>query len=96
MTDGPHTPTLSIVAPVYDEEVLLPEFYRRVVAAIEPLAIPFEIILVNDGSHDSSPDIMNLLHAHDARVKVLHFSRNFGHQLAITAGTDHAYGSVKC
>ena len=94
MTDGPHTPTLSIVAPVYDEEVLLPEFYRRVVAAIEPLAIPFEIILVNDGSHDNSPEIMNLLHAHDARVKVLHFSRNFGHQLAITAGTDHAYGSA--
>ncbi len=94
MTDGQHTPTLSIVAPVYDEEVLLPEFYRRVVAAIEPLAIPFEIILVNDGSHDGSPEIMNSLHTRDARVKVLHFSRNFGHQLAITAGTDHAYGAA--
>lgn len=87
-------PTLSIVAPVYDEEILLPEFYRRMVAAIEPLNIPFEIILVNDGSHDNSGQIMDQLHAQDPRVKVVHFSRNFGHQIAITAGTDHATG--KC
>lgn len=86
--------TLSIVAPVYDEEILLPEFYRRVVAAIEPLNVSFEIILVNDGSHDHSGQIMDQLHAQDARVKVVHFSRNFGHQIAITAGTDHATG--KC
>ncbi|RLT22567.1 MAG: glycosyltransferase [Chloroflexi bacterium] len=87
-------PTLSIVAPVYDEEILLPEFYRRMVAAIEPLNVPFEIILVNDGSHDNSGQIMDQLHAQDSRVKVVHFSRNFGHQIAITAGTDHATG--KC
>jgi glycosyltransferase involved in cell wall biosynthesis len=80
-------PVLSIVAPVYDEEVLLPEFYRRVVAAIEPLNVSFEIVLVNDGSHDE-------LHAQDKRVKVIHFSRNFGHQIAITAGTDHATGQA--
>lgn len=85
-------PMLSIVAPVYDEEILLPEFYRRMVAAIEPLNISFEIILVNDGSHDSSGQIMDQLHAQDPRVKVIHFSRNFGHQIAITAGTDHATG----
>lgn len=85
-------PTLSIVAPVYDEEILLPEFYRRMVAAIEPLNVPFEIILVNDGSHDNSGQIMDQLHAQDPRVKVVHFSRNFGHQIAITAGTDHASG----
>lgn len=87
-------PMLSIVAPVYDEEILLPEFYRRMVAAIEPLNVPFEIILVNDGSHDNSGQIMDQLHAQDPRVKVVHFSRNFGHQIAITAGTDHATG--KC
>lgn len=87
-------PTISIVAPVYDEEALLPEFYRRVIGAIEPLNVPFELILVNDGSHDRSPMIMDELHAQDARVKVIHFSRNFGHQLAITAGTDHAYGAA--
>ena len=87
-------PVLSIVAPVYDEEVLLPEFYRRVVAAIEPLNVSFEIVLVNDGSHDSSGTIMDALHAQDKRVKVIHFSRNFGHQIAITAGTDHATGQA--
>ena len=86
------SPTLSIVAPVYDEEILLPEFYLRMVAAIEPLNVPFEIILVNDGSHDNSGQIMDQLHAQDPRVKVVHFSRNFGHQIAITAGTDHATG----
>ncbi len=87
-------PMLSIVAPVYDEEILLPEFYRRMVAAIEPLNVPFELILVNDGSHDSSGQIMDQLHAQDPRVKVIHFSRNFGHQIAITAGTDHATGKA--
>ena len=87
-------PVLSIVAPVYDEEILLPEFYRRVVAAIEPLGVSFEIVLVNDGSHDRSGEIMDELHAHDKRVKVIHFSRNFGHQIAITAGTDHATGQA--
>jgi dolichol-phosphate mannosyltransferase len=79
---------------VYDEEILLPEFYRRVTAALEQLAVPFELILVNDGSHDSSGAIMDRLHQADARVKVIHFSRNFGHQIAITAGTDHATGQA--
>lgn len=92
MTSGPQKPTISVVAPVYDEEVLLPEFYRRVISALEPLGVPFELILVNDGSHDNSGAIMDALHAQDSRVKVVHFSRNFGHQIAITAGTDHAQG----
>jgi dolichol-phosphate mannosyltransferase len=92
MTSGHQKPIISVVAPVYDEEVLLPEFYRRVVSAMEPLGVPFEIVLVNDGSHDRSGAIMDELHAQDPRVKVVHFSRNFGHQIAITAGTDHAQG----
>lgn len=87
-------PVLSIVAPVYDEEILLPEFYRRVISAMEPLGIRFELILVNDGSRDGSGAIMDELHAQDKRVKVIHFSRNFGHQIAITAGTDHATGEA--
>jgi glycosyltransferase involved in cell wall biosynthesis len=92
MSSGQHKPIISVVAPVYDEEVLLPEFYRRAVSALEPLGVPFEIVLVNDGSHDRSGAIMDELHAQDPRVKVVHFSRNFGHQIAITAGTDHAQG----
>ncbi len=94
MTSVPTPPVVSVVAPVYDEEILLPEFYRRVTAALEQLAVPFELILVNDGSHDSSGAIMDRLHKADARVKVIHFSRNFGHQIAITAGTDHATGQA--
>lgn len=92
MSSGQHKPIISVVAPVYDEEVLLPEFYRRAVSALEPIGVPFEIVLVNDGSHDRSGAIMDELHAQDPRVKVVHFSRNFGHQIAITAGTDHAQG----
>ncbi len=87
-------PMFSVVAPVFNEEQLLPEFYRRTVAALEPLNEPFEIVLVNDGSRDRSPEIMRELHAQDARVKVINFSRNFGHQLAITAGTDYARGQA--
>lgn len=85
-------PTFSVVAPVYNEEALVEEFCRRVVAALEPLGEPFELILVNDGSRDRSPDIMRAIHERDPRVKVLNFSRNFGHQIAITAGTDYAQG----
>jgi len=94
MTSAQTPPVISVVAPVYDEEILLPEFYRRATAALEQLHVPFELILVNDGSHDSSGIIMDRLHEADARVKVIHFSRNFGHQIAITAGTDHASGQA--
>jgi dolichol-phosphate mannosyltransferase len=87
-------PTFSVVAPVFNEEQLLPEFYRRVVATLEPLGEPFELVLINDGCRDRSPEIMRDLHERDPRVKVLNFSRNFGHQLAITAGTDYARGQA--
>ncbi len=87
-------PTFSVVAPVFNEEQILPEFYRRVVAALEPLGEPFEIVLVNDGCRDRSPEIMYQLHEQDQRVKIVNFSRNFGHQLAITAGTDYAQGQA--
>lgn len=87
-------PTFSIVAPIFNEETILPEFYRRVVATMEPLAEPFELVLVNDGCRDRSPDVMRQIHEDDPRVKVINFSRNFGHQIAITAGTDHASGEA--
>ena len=85
-------PTFSVVAPVYNEEQLIAEFCRRVIAALEPLGEPFELILVNDGCRDRSPDIMRELHQRDPRIKVINFSRNFGHQIAITAGTDFSSG----
>ncbi len=87
-------PTFSVVAPVFNEEALIEEFCRRCVAALEPLGEPFELVLVNDGSRDRSPQLLRALHERDPRIKVLNFSRNFGHQLAITAGADYAQGKA--
>jgi dolichol-phosphate mannosyltransferase len=87
-------PTYSVVAPVYNEEALVAEFCERTIAALEPLGEPFEIVLVNDGSRDGSPDIIRQLHDQDPRIKVVNFSRNFGHQIAITAGMDYAKGQA--
>jgi dolichol-phosphate mannosyltransferase len=86
-------PVFSIVAPVFDEEETLPHFYRRVVEVMEPLHEPFELVLVNDGSRDGSLDVMRRLNESDSRVRVVDFSRNFGHQIAISAGLDYARGS---
>lgn len=87
-------PTFSVVAPVFNEEEILPEFYRRTVSVMESLDESFELVLINDGCRDSSPTIMRELHQQDSRVKVVNFSRNFGHQLAITAGIDYAQGQA--
>ena len=87
-------PVYSIVAPVYNEEAILPELYRRVTQTMERLGEPYELVLINDGSTDRSPEIMRELHEQDPRVKVINFSRNFGHQVAITAGIDYAQGDA--
>ncbi len=84
----------SVVAPVYNEEETLPHFYRRVVTVMEGLGEPFELVLVNDGSRDGSYRVMQALHHHDHRVRAVDFSRNFGHQVAISAGLDHARGAA--
>jgi dolichol-phosphate mannosyltransferase len=85
-------PVFSIVAPVYNEEETLPHFYARVVVVMEHVGEPFEIVFVNDGSRDGSYRVLCALHARDPRVRVVDFSRNFGHQVAISAGLDHARG----
>ncbi len=85
-------PTISIVAPVYNEEAILHELYKRVAETMEMLEEPWELVLVNDGSWDRSYEIMQELHQHDPRVHIVNFSRNFGHQIAITAGMDYAQG----
>ncbi len=83
---------LSVVAPVYDEEATIEEFYSRVCAALEDLS--FELVLVDDGSSDGSAAALHRLAATDARVRVVYLSRNFGHQTALTAGLDHARGDA--
>ena len=88
-------PRFSVVAPVFNEEALVEEFYRRVRAVMEGLGESWELVLVNDGSRDRSPELMDQLHAQDPEhVVILHFARNFGHQLSITAGADHARGDA--
>lgn len=85
---------ISIVAPVYNEEQVLPELHRRVAGVMEPLGEPWELVLVNDGSRDRSAAVIAELHQQDPRVKGLSFSRNFGFQIAVTAGLDFARGEV--
>ncbi len=87
-------PIYSVVAPVFNEEETLPYFYKRVVAVMEGLSEPFELLLVNDGSRDRSFQIMKGFHERDTRVRVIDFSRNFGHQIAISAGLDYARGQA--
>jgi glycosyltransferase involved in cell wall biosynthesis len=87
-------PVYSVVAPIYNEEETLPHFYQRMIAVMEELGEPFELILINDGSRDRSYEILKGLHEQDQRVRVIDFSRNFGHQIAISAGLDYAQGQA--
>lgn len=87
-------PTISIVSPVYNEEEVLPELHRRVSAVMEELGETWELVLVNDGSRDRSAEVIAELNAQDGRVRGISFSRNFGFQIAATAGLDHARGDA--
>ncbi|MBN1889782.1 MAG: glycosyltransferase family 2 protein [Thermoflexales bacterium] len=87
-------PIISIIAPVYNEEPVLPELYRRVREVMDPLGESWELVLVNDGSRDHSAEVIAELHAGDGRVKGVSFSRNFGFQIAVTAGLDHVLGQA--
>jgi dolichol-phosphate mannosyltransferase len=83
---------VSVVAPMYDEEETVDVFYERVRAALD--GVPFEVVLVDDASADRTPELLDRLADADPRVRVLHLSRNFGHQAALTAGLEHARGDV--
>ena len=83
---------VSVVAPMYNEDATIDEFYARVCSALG--ALPFELVLVDDGSTDGTPMKLDGLAAADPRVRVVYLSRNFGHQTALTAGLDHARGDA--
>ena len=85
---------ISLVFPVYNEEEVLPQLYQRVRHLIAQLAYDVEVIMVNDGSGDTSLELMKSFHDQDSRFKIIDFSRNFGHQLAISAGIDFAEGDA--
>jgi dolichol-phosphate mannosyltransferase len=87
-------PEISLVVPIWNEELVIPELYRRVVEVMARTGATWELVCVNDGSRDHSLERLLALHEQDQRVKVLDFSRNFGHQIAITAGADFAEGDA--
>lgn len=84
----------SLIIPIYNEEENIPELYRRVSEVMNQLDGVAEMILVNDGSRDRSLEMIRNLHEQDSRVCYLSFARNFGHQLAVTAGMNFARGEA--
>lgn len=90
---SPH-PLLSIVVPVYNEESVLSEFHRRITAVLDGIDGTCEVVYINDGSRDRTLTLITELHQDDPRVALVHLSRNFGKEIALTAGLDHARGDA--
>jgi len=87
-------PTISLVVPAYNESEVLPEFHRRATAALRKIGHSYEIVYVDDGSGDSTLDVLRDLHRHDPCVVVVGLSRNFGKEIALTAGLDSSRGEA--
>jgi len=89
-------PLYSIIVSVYNEEAVLPLFHQEVSAVMDSLSdtADFELLFVNDGSRDNSRQVLHQLMEKDPRVRVIHFSRNFGHEAAMLAGLDHCRGEA--
>ncbi len=87
-------PDLSLVLPIYNEEEVIPELLQRLEAFLTSLDTTWEVVFVDDGSVDRSRELLQIACDRDSRLKLVSFSRNFGHQIAITAGVDHARGEA--
>ena len=87
-------PVFSVVIPCYNEEEVIMESYRRISAVMLSVGEPYELVFINDGSKDATPALLNRLADEDNSVRVLHFARNAGHQIAVSAGLDYAAGSA--
>src|SRR6266545_7981130 len=87
-------PTFSIIAPIYNEAESIPELYRRLSLVMDATGQLWELVLVDDGSSDHSTMLMSELAEKDPRVRPVIFARNFGHQIAVTAGLDYARGEA--
>ncbi len=85
-------PRYSIVAPIYNEEGNILRLHQRIREVMDTLDEPWELVLVDDGSRDNSYAEMHAVASQDSRIKLVHFARNFGHQIAVTAGIDYAQG----
>ena len=93
-SSGERRMLLSIVVPCMNEQEVLRETHQRLVAVLQQAPLNFEIVYVDDGSTDSTSEVLRELQAQDTQVRVVRFSRNFGHQVAITAGLEHASGDA--
>ena len=87
-------PVFSIIAPIYNELENLPLLYARVRDEMEKTGEAWELILVDDGSQDGSTEVIRKLAASDPHVRPVIFARNFGHQIAVTAGLDYSRGDA--
>ena len=94
-TGGRTCSLLSVVVPCFNEEEVLPKTHRRLIEVLETLPVhAFEVIYVDDGSRDATLDILRGLQGADARVRVVGLSRNFGQQIALTAGLQNTAGDA--
>jgi glycosyltransferase involved in cell wall biosynthesis len=84
----------SIIAPIYNEIDNIPELYPRICNVMDQTGESWELILVDDGSQDGSTDLIRNLHGQDSRIRPVIFARNFGHQIAVTAGLDYSRGDA--
>lgn len=87
-------PLLSVVVPVYNEQEVLPEFHRRLSEVLRSLRLRAEVVYVNDGSTDSTMTVLHDLKMRDSRLAIVDLSRNFGKEIALTAGLDHSSGDA--
>ncbi len=87
-------PVLSIVVPVFNETTIITAFHQRLTAVLDTIPFPSEIVYVNDGSTDNSVDILKKIRENDARVALVDLSRNFGKEIALSAGLDHTHGDA--
>lgn len=85
---------ISVVVPMYYEEKVVNECYNRLTTVLTTISLSYEIIFVNDGSTDNTLPLLESLARSDSNVKVISFSRNFGHQVAVSAGIDYAKGDA--
>jgi glycosyltransferase involved in cell wall biosynthesis len=88
------SPEITIIAPIYNELKNIPELYRRIKDVLDSIQESWELIMVDDGSTDGSTDLIREYHQQDSRVIPIIFARNFGHQIAVTAGLDYARGNA--
>lgn len=84
----------SVIIPIYNEELNIPNLLTRLRPVVEKTGMSYELLFVNDGSRDRSLQLIKALAQADSHVRYIDFSRNFGHQVAVTAGIDHSKGEI--